>query len=157
MSAIKLPDLEPRGLHVSSLLATSPSLPPSQAEQDSFTLGSAARCPGWVPHPPTPPQQPSLSQSREGARTTQHSPSLLWSSFLPSPKGDSAWLGSAPTWAGRMCPRAAATSRALILSHHQPPSWGGGTLARQTSHVPIQGSWGKKGQARLFPTPPSPP
>lgn len=66
MSAIKLPDLEPRGLHVSSLLATSPSLPPSQAEQDSFTLGSAARCPGWVPHPPTPPQQPSLSKQGGG-------------------------------------------------------------------------------------------
>ena len=73
---------------VSSLLAASLSLPPSQAEHDPFTLGSATRGPGLVPNPHSTPAAVVLSK-QAGARTTQHSPSPLWSSFLPNPKGDS--------------------------------------------------------------------
>lgn len=122
MSAIKLPDLEPAWS--ASSLPSSPHRRPCHPARQSRTPSL------WALPPGAPPLLHPSSPRRLKAGGGQNHPTFSQPALVQLPAksqgGLSAWLGSAPTYAGRMCPRAAATSRELILSHHQTPQLGWG-------------------------------
>lgn len=73
------------------------------------------------------------------------------------PKGKlPAWPGSAGTRAGRRCGCCLQSIDPLSLPNPHLGWRGHSQTDHPCAHMPIEGSWGNKGQARPFPEPPAP-